>query len=285
MDLAPEGVVPADDPEADAVACTRPIEAMVDEGRFEDALVAIDAACRSGQGNPLDLLFLRGDAHLGMGNGAAAEVAFRELLAQDPDCVHSRYYLAQALYMQWDFVAAEAALARAMELPDVPVHAFRLRGLLEERANRYATADEAFRHAAAVAPDQYCVPFRLTRAKFDSAIQRAVRKLPRQLRKALERVPVMVMDLPDESLMQGDSTLVAIGPDLLGMFVGVPLPDSGDFEQASLGPNKIYLFQRNLERDASSQEELVEQIEVTLYHELAHYLGFEEEDMEGLGLD
>ena len=70
---------------------------------------------------------------------------------------------------------------------------------------------------------------------------------------------------------------------MLGLFDGVPLPETGDPE-AMLRPNRIFLFQRNLERMSASREELQEQIRVTLYHELGHYLGFEEEDMDDLGL-
>ena len=51
-----------------------------------------------------------------------------------------------------------------------------------------------------------------------------------------------------------------------------------------LRPNTIYLFQRNLERAAKDRDDLVEQIRITLWHELGHYLGFEEEDMDDLGL-
>ena len=42
--------------------------------------------------------------------------------------------------------------------------------------------------------------------------------------------------------------------------------------------------QRNLERMSATRAELDEQIRITLYHELGHYLGFEEEDMDDLGL-
>ena len=74
-----------------------------------------------------------------------------------------------------------------------------------------------------------------------------------------------------------------VTPDLLGLFDGVPLPETGE-DGVVLRPNRIFLFQRNLERMAATREELDEQIRVTLYHELGHYLGFEEEDMDDLGL-
>ena len=64
----------------------------------------------------------------------------------------------------------------------------------------------------------------------------------------------------------------------------MPLTETGELDSVQLRPNTIYLFQRNIERVARDREDLVEQIRITLYHELGHYLGFEEEDMDGLGL-
>ena len=65
----------------------------------------------------------------------------------------------------------------------------------------------------------------------------------------------------------------------------MPLPETSQFDLPQLKPNTIYLFQRNLERAAKNRDDLIEQIRITLYHELAHYLGFEEEDMGDLGLE
>jgi predicted Zn-dependent protease with MMP-like domain len=46
----------------------------------------------------------------------------------------------------------------------------------------------------------------------------------------------------------------------------------------------IHLFQRNLERIARDEEELVEEIRITLFHEIGHRLGFDEEGVDALGL-
>ena len=47
----------------------------------------------------------------------------------------------------------------------------------------------------------------------------------------------------------------------------------------------MFLFQKNLESISPDRESLVEEIRITLWHELAHYLGFEEEAMPGLDLE
>ena len=72
-------------------------------------------------------------------------------------------------------------------------------------------------------------------------------------------------------------------PDLLGLFLGVSLLErSGEHPEL---PPSIHLYQRNLERAAVDEEELKEQIRITLYHELGHYLGFDEDGVAELGLE
>ena len=94
-----------------------------------------------------------------------------------------------------------------------------------------------------------------------------------------------MQDVPHESLASGEDADEVL-PDILGLFEGVPLPETGEFDAGGAGwrPNRILLFQRNLERVAFDREDLVEQIRITLWHELAHYLGFEEDEMDDLGL-
>jgi predicted Zn-dependent protease with MMP-like domain len=46
----------------------------------------------------------------------------------------------------------------------------------------------------------------------------------------------------------------------------------------------ILLFKRNLEKVARTREELVEQVQITVKHEIGHYLGLDEEAVERLGL-
>ena len=48
--------------------------------------------------------------------------------------------------------------------------------------------------------------------------------------------------------------------------------------------DRILLFKRNLEKIASTRDELVEQIQITVKHEIGHYLGLDEEEVERLGL-
>jgi predicted Zn-dependent protease with MMP-like domain len=282
MDLEPEGIVAPDiDKGVGADPVIREIEQLLGEGRLEEAVAAIDEAGRTGRGIEADLVFLRGDAYLGMGRAVEAEAQFRAVLEADPDCPSSRCWLAMSLFLQWRFEEAEREVRVARALPDALSDADVVAGCLLERRGRLEEAEGLFERAATAAPDKYVVPTRLSREEFDRQVRSAARALPKTFRKSLDRVAVLVQELPEEELREGADDVVT--PDLLGLFDGVPLPETGE-DGVVLRPNRIFLFQRNLERMAATREELDEQIRVTLYHELGHYLGFEEEDMDDLGL-
>jgi len=73
-------------------------------------------------------------------------------------------------------------------------------------------------------------------------------------------------------------------PDLLGLYVGMPLSGHEGHEGAAELPPTIFLFQRNIERACVDEDELREEIVVTLYHELGHALGFDEDGVDAMGL-
>jgi predicted Zn-dependent protease with MMP-like domain len=284
MDLEPLGIVPPDsDGQIGRDPVVQKIEQLLDEDKLEEGIEAIQEALANGQGNPLDLTFLLGDAYLGLGRAKDAEPQFRAVLREDPDCPSSRCWLAMSLFLQWRFAEAETAVQAARECPGAIVDADVIHAALLERHGRFDEAEPFFQRAAAVAPDKYPPPVRMERDEFDRELRKAARKLPRQFRTCLDRVPVVVQDVPHESLAEDDDA-DEVAPDILGLFVGVPLPETSQFDLPQGKPNTIYLFQRNLERAAKDRDDLIEQIRITLYHELGHYLGFEEEDMDDLGL-
>lgn len=283
MELEPRGIIPPDD---DPVLGRDPVvarvESALDAGKDEEALALAEAALAKGEGNRLDLLYLAGDALLAIGRPVEAEARFRAVLAEDDACPTSRCWLAMALYRQWRFDDARRECDRALAADRPVTDAQVVSGLLLERAGDFAGADACFHAAARLDPERFQRPVRLTRAEFDREVRQAARRLPRQFRKHLELVPVIVQDVPAiELLREHDEPL---DPDLLGLFDGTPLPERSTSEGLDLRPNYIYLFQRNLERFVRDREELTEQISITLYHELGHYLGFDEDDMDELGL-
>ena len=120
---------------------------------------------------------------------------------------------------------------------------------------------------------------RLPQAEFERLAAAALDELPPEILARLGNVPVFVEDHPSEALI-----LEGLDPRTLGLFHGIAMPD-----QSVLGPGPdvgvIHLFQRNLEREVEDDDELAEQIRITVLHETAHYFGAGEQDMHRFGLN
>jgi predicted Zn-dependent protease with MMP-like domain len=120
---------------------------------------------------------------------------------------------------------------------------------------------------------------RLKRKAFEQLAADALDELPGEILARLGNVPVFVEDRPSESLV-----LEGLDPRTLGLFHGIAMPD-----QSVLGPGPdvgvIHLFQRNLEREVPEDDELAEEIRITVLHETAHYFGAGEQDMHRFGLN
>jgi predicted Zn-dependent protease with MMP-like domain len=78
--------------------------------------------------------------------------------------------------------------------------------------------------------------------------------------------------------------LEGLDPRTLGLFHGIAMPDQSVFGP---GPETglIHLFQRNLEREAQDENDLAEQVRITVIHETAHYFGASEDDLKRFGLN
>ncbi len=118
----------------------------------------------------------------------------------------------------------------------------------------------------------------LSDRQFDEAVSAALRSVPREFREYLENVVVEVRDLPDRALMREHD----VPDDILGLYVGCPLEDRG-IEGPPLLPDRIYIFRRNLLEMCESRDELVDEIRVTVLHEIGHHFGMDEDRLEELG--
>jgi len=109
-------------------------------------------------------------------------------------------------------------------------------------------------------------------------VARAIDRLPERFRRHLDQVAVTVEELPSDAVLQDDEP--PLNPeDLIGLFVGPTLAELGSYGLTAELPPRILLFKRNLERLALELDELAEEIAVTLYHELGHYLGLDEDEL------
>jgi predicted Zn-dependent protease with MMP-like domain len=117
----------------------------------------------------------------------------------------------------------------------------------------------------------------MSRREFEDCAQEAFDALPRVFQEKIENVQIVVEDFPSPSLA---SQLRSDRHSLLGLYTGIPLPHRNTWYGASpTVPDTIYLFQKNIEAQCSSKEELRERITEVLLHELGHYFGMNEEEV------
>jgi predicted Zn-dependent protease with MMP-like domain len=121
---------------------------------------------------------------------------------------------------------------------------------------------------------------KLAAEEFDSVVRRGIDRLPDEIRQHLDNMMIAVRIRPSKGMLE--EVGLRKGDTLLGLFQGVPLVHRS-VTSPPLYPDTIYLFQEPLEQCCDTVEELEEQIEITLVHEVAHFVGMTEERLAELG--
>jgi predicted Zn-dependent protease with MMP-like domain len=120
----------------------------------------------------------------------------------------------------------------------------------------------------------------ISNKEFDRIVMRAIRSTPKEIRNHLNNILISVQKRPSPELLE--ELGIPADETLFGVFQGTPLVERSATEPP-LMPDTIFLFQEPLLEACASIEELEKEIEITVVHELAHFLGFSEEDLAELG--
>jgi predicted Zn-dependent protease with MMP-like domain len=112
-------------------------------------------------------------------------------------------------------------------------------------------------------------------------VLQVIEKLPRQFREQLDNVEIVVDHRPTEDLLRAEG-LDPRHDTLYGIYEGVPLPERSLLDPPLL-PDKITIFAEPLLQDFPDPEELREEIRLTVLHEIAHYFGMDDDEIEDLG--
>ena len=112
-------------------------------------------------------------------------------------------------------------------------------------------------------------------------VLRVIEKLPRQFRDRLDNVEIVVDHRPSDDLLRAEG-LDPRHDTLYGIYEGVPLPERSLLDPPLL-PDKITIFAEPLLQDFPDPEELRDEIRLTVLHEIAHYFGMDEDEIEDLG--
>jgi predicted Zn-dependent protease with MMP-like domain len=111
----------------------------------------------------------------------------------------------------------------------------------------------------------------MTPQRFDELVSDALDLIPQELAAAIDNVVVLVEDRnPDE-------------PDLLGLYHGVALTERDSWYAAGSLPDTIMIYRDALLDVCDSEDEVVEEVAVTVIHEIAHHFGIDDERLHELG--
>ena len=118
----------------------------------------------------------------------------------------------------------------------------------------------------------------MTRERFERLVVEALTLIPSRFRREIRNLAVVVEDEPTPALL---AEMEIVPPDTLyGLYHGVPLTERPWGEGNTL-PDQISIYQRPLEKDfGDDEDELRAQIGETLIHEVGHYFGLSEEEIE-----
>ncbi len=117
----------------------------------------------------------------------------------------------------------------------------------------------------------------MDRARFERLVADALAGIPRRFRDAMTNLVIVVEDEPGRDLLR---EMEIEPPDtLFGLYQGTPLTERR-WDYGNALPDRILLFQGPHEREADDEDDLVVSIGETLIHEIGHYFGLSEEQIE-----
>jgi predicted Zn-dependent protease with MMP-like domain len=123
----------------------------------------------------------------------------------------------------------------------------------------------------------------MRRERFLRLVAEALDSLPGEFRRQMKNVAVLVEDVPREQRERRRRKLPrprssAPATLVLGHYIGTPMTERSVFAVPG-GPDRILLYQKNIEAVCRDEREVREQVRLTVIHEVGHYFGMSEEQL------
>jgi len=115
------------------------------------------------------------------------------------------------------------------------------------------------------------MPLTVSPERFDELVDAALAQIPSELLDLVENCVVIIEDEP--GLEYGD---------VLGFYDGIPLSERTSTYAGAL-PDRILIFSGPLQRMVADEAELIEEIRITVWHEVAHFFGIDDHELDDLG--
>lgn len=111
-------------------------------------------------------------------------------------------------------------------------------------------------------------------------MEKALDSLPEQYLSRLDNVEVIIEDWPSREQLEENG----LGPEetLFGLYEGVPLTERTS-DYGLVLPDKITIFQKAIESECASEEEIIREVRLTVEHEIAHFFGISDDRLDELG--
>ena len=117
----------------------------------------------------------------------------------------------------------------------------------------------------------------MTRQKFEKLVAEAIELIPARFRREMKNIAVVVEYEPSEELLE---EMEIEPPDsLYGLYQGTPLPER-TWGYGNTLPDRVTLFKGVIEEDCETEDDVRDCIAETLIHEVGHYFGLSEEEIE-----
>ena len=113
--------------------------------------------------------------------------------------------------------------------------------------------------------------------EFEAAVDAALDRIPRRIAEHMDNVAVFIEDRYTPQAHDDPDTV------LLGLYEGTPLTERGEWYAAGSLPDRITVFRESILEACSSREEVIDEILVTVVHELAHHFGVDDDRLHELG--
>lgn len=114
------------------------------------------------------------------------------------------------------------------------------------------------------------MPVQMSRQRFEELVTDALDLLPEQFAKAMNNVVVLVEEHDPQD------------PTLLGVYVGVALTER-DSDYGGVLPDRITIYRRPLLDMCADEDEVVNEVAITVVHEIAHHFGIDDQRLHELG--
>jgi predicted Zn-dependent protease with MMP-like domain len=118
----------------------------------------------------------------------------------------------------------------------------------------------------------------LSEKQFEELVAEGIDRIPERFLEKLENVAIIVEDEPTRAVLKSVG-ITAAGETLLGLYEGVSQAHGGRYHRGM--PDRITLFRAPIEAEArESGDEIADIVADTVWHEIAHHFGMEEDEVE-----